>query len=55
MAQSGIDHDWEKANLLGSQKVYSVLNCGQGAMKLAINTHEKNLSSIVCIILPINV
>ena len=46
IAQSGIDHVWGKANLLGSQNVYSVLNCGQGATKLAFNTHEKTLVAL---------
>ena len=27
-------------------KKFSVLNCGQGAMKLAINTHEKTLVAL---------
>ena len=29
---SGIDNSWEIADLFGSRTVFSVLNCGQGAM-----------------------
>ena len=49
-AQPGIDHVWKITNLLGFQKVYSVLNCGQGPVKLAIDTHEKTLMALYALL-----
>ena len=46
---SGIDNSWEIADLFGSRTVFSVLNCGQGAMKKAITTHEITLTALYSI------
>ena len=44
--ESGLESSWELAELFGSRKVYSVINCGQGAMNITVETHEKTLSAL---------
>ena len=46
---SSIDNSWEIADFFGSRTVFSVLNCGQGAMKKAITTHEIALTALYSI------
>ena len=43
---SGIDNSLKNADLFGSRTVFSVLNCGQGAMKKAIATHQITLTAL---------
>ena len=45
----GLDNSWEIADRFGSRTVFSVLNCGQGAMKKAITTHEITLTALYSI------